>query len=152
MTQRSSARRFYIIIALLTLILAVLIASSFVPHKGTSERFELIENYLQALENKDERSMRRLVHPNFEARAAVQGKIEQLGGNEIALQEVCYSLLKPFITVASLRGSYVDENLQTQQIQERLFLKYEPGPFYIGYKGRWYLSLGQSKSFYSRDN
>lgn len=107
----------------------------------TPER--VVEQYLLALEKKDEELMLKLIPSKYSAQQAVEDKIAQLGGHKLQEYKVFYTKPKPVFWRANVQAFYTDDGGLRKKIDDTLTIVYEGGSILDFNKGRWYLLMGK---------
>jgi hypothetical protein len=117
-----------------------------VNHKlGAATPDRVIEQYLLALEAKDEQLIRQLVPENYIATQEIQAKISQFGGYKIQEHQFIYTKTKPTLWGAKVTGFYLDRNGNRQKFEDTISIIYQGKESWKLYQGRWYLLLGKSQ-------
>jgi hypothetical protein len=106
---------------------------------GTPDR--VVEQYLHALETKNEHSMLELVPENANFTRAIESKIGKIGGRKIQDRQITYAKPKPTLWEAKINGVTVDRNGNKQKIEDSIVLEYQNKGDLKLYAGRWYLVL-----------
>lgn len=124
------------------ILLLGLLSCSFVSLRGASTREEVVNNYLRALANKDEQSIKRLIPENYDVEQVVHEKVVRLGNRKLEQVEVSYQeLQKPDSVKVTIEGIYYDKpGFEGKRLRskDQLFL-HAAG-------NRWYLILGKRNS------
>lgn len=113
---------------------------------GADTPEQVIEQYLLALENKNEGLMRQLIPSEYSADQAVKDKIAQLGGHKIKEHKVVYTKPKPVFLRADVQGFYTSGNGVDKRFEDTLTIAYKGGSLLQFNRGRWYLLLGKGKA------
>ncbi len=108
---------------------------------GAGSPDRVVEQYLHALENKDESLMLQLLPENFPVDSKLKAKINKFGGHRIQDYQVIYNKPKPILWNAEIRGFYVDRSGIRQQFNDSIAIGYENKGQVKLYGGRWYLLL-----------
>lgn len=106
-------------------------------------RDEIIDKYLQSLENKDEAAIQSIVLRNNTNEQAAKRKLQKLGGHQFENVKVTYQEAKPQLTLVTVTGKYKEGNKQIP-FSETFSLVYERGSFWKNYQGQWFISLPKS--------
>lgn len=109
---------------------------------GADTPDQVVEQYLLALEKKDEELMLKLVPRRYSAEQAVEDKIAQLGGHKIQEYKVVYAKPKPVFLRANVQGFYTNDGVR-KKFDDTLTIVYEGGSILELNKGRWYLIMGK---------
>jgi hypothetical protein len=109
---------------------------------GADTAQQVVEQYLLALENKDEKLMLKLISREYSAKEAVKDKINRLGGHKIQEYKVTYTKPKPVFLRAKVQGFYTNHDVR-KRFDDTLTIVYQ-GESNLGInKGRWYLVMGK---------
>jgi hypothetical protein len=131
-----------------SILIVVLIATVFSSQactankRGAATPDRVVEQYLLALETKDENSILDLAPDNSNFTREVKAKIGRIGGRKIQDRQIIYTKPKPILWNATIRGFYLDRNGTKQKIEDSIVLEYQNKGDLKLYAGRWYLSLG----------
>jgi hypothetical protein len=106
---------------------------------GTPDR--VVEQYLLALENKDENSILQLVPEKSNFTKEAKAKIDKLGGQKITDRKIFYNKPKPVLWKAKINGVAVDRNGAKKKFEDLIVLEYQSKGELKLYAGRWYLLL-----------
>jgi hypothetical protein len=127
---------------LVVILVALSLQSCGVQNKyGAATPDRIVEQYLTALEQRNEPAIRRLMPEQSLAAAAIETKLDRLGGNRIQDRQIQYLKPKPSLWNANIRGFYVDRAGVKQQFSDSIFLEYQSKGELKLYAGRWYLLL-----------
>ena len=108
---------------------------------GAGSPDRVVEQYLQALENKDEILMVQLLPGRSPIEGKIKVKIDKFGGHKIQDRQIVYNKPKPVLWNAEIRGFYVDRSGTRQKFHDSISLSYENKGQVKLYGGRWYLLL-----------
>lgn len=108
---------------------------------GAATPDRVIEQYLLALEDRNDNSILRLM-PEKSSPELVKAKIDQLGGYKIQDRQVRYTKPKPTRWNASIQGLYVDRSGVKRKFDDSIVLEYQSKGELKLYAGHWYLLLG----------
>jgi hypothetical protein len=117
------------------------IQSCTVNKRGAPTPDRVVEQYLSALETKNERLMLELGAENYNFTKEVKAKIDKAGGYKIQDRQIIYTKPKPILWNAKIRGSYIDRNGIKQSFEDSIVLEYQNKGDLKLYAGRWYLLL-----------
>lgn len=109
---------------------------------GADTPDRVVEQYLLALEKKNEELMLKLIPKRYSAEQAVEDKIAQFGGHKIQEYKVSYVKPKSVFWRANVQAFYTDDGLR-KKIDDTLTIVYEGGSISQLNKGRWYLIMGK---------
>ena len=123
------------------ILLLILSACSLVNKRGVATREEVVNIYLNALKEKDERAILLLIPRDYQAEQAIQAKVTQLGRRGLYDVQVCYQeVIGPQNVNVIIQGFYnkgLDAASGRVKFKDTLIV--ESG------SGRWYLVLGKRK-------
>ncbi|WP_127087651.1 hypothetical protein [Dulcicalothrix desertica] len=144
MQSAQPMRKIFVSIGLtLSVVLAIfLISFNSLVSYGADSPDQVIEQYLLALENKDEDSILKLIPREYSAKLAVEDKIVEFGGNKIQERKIIYNKIKPVYLTANVQGFYTNSNGVRKKFEDTLIISYRGGSLLELNKGRWYLKLG----------
>lgn len=108
---------------------------------GAATPDRVVEQYLQALENKDERLMLRLLPEKSHINQAIESKILKTGGHKIQNRQISYTKSKPTLWNARIHGSFVDRAGIQRKFDDLIAIEYQSKGQVKLYAGRWYLLL-----------
>jgi hypothetical protein len=111
------------------------------PKSGAATPDRVVEQYLTALEKRNQPAIRRLMTEQSLATVAIKAKIDRLGGYQIQDRQIQYLKPKPSLWTANIRGFYVDRLGIKQQFNDSIVLVYQSKGELKLYAGRWYLVL-----------
>jgi hypothetical protein len=134
------------ILVIATLTIAYSLESCAARNKrGAATPNRVVEQYLLALETKDEKMMLNLAPENSILTKEVKAKIVKLGGSKIQNRKISYDKPTPMLWNAKLRGIYVDRQGKDQNFEDSIVLQYQSKGELKLYAGRWYLLLESPK-------
>jgi hypothetical protein len=133
-------RRFVLMISLIAIVFSLLACTANKNGAATPDR--VVEQYLQALETKDDRLMLRLVPEKSQVDRAIESKIFKIGGHKIQDRQINYTKSKPTFWNARLHGSFVDRAGIKRKFDDSIAIEYQSKGQLKLYGGRWYLLLG----------
>ena len=113
-----------------------------VNKQGAATPDQLVEQYLLALENKDDNLMLRLVPEQSRLDRAIESKIIRIGGHEIQGRQIIYIKSKPTFWNAKIQGFFIDRSGIKRKFNDSIAIEYQSKGQVKLYGGRWYLSLG----------
>jgi hypothetical protein len=108
---------------------------------GAATPDRVVEQYLTALETRNETSLMRLTPEKSPVAAEVKAKIERFGGYKIQDRQVKYTKPKPSLWNANIRGFYIDRRGNRQKFEDSIVIEYQSKGELKLYAGRWYLLL-----------
>ena len=107
---------------------------------ATPER--IVEQYLSALESRNETSILRLMPEESLAEKEIKAKIGKFGGHKIQNRQINYAKPTPTLWKAKLEGFYIDPTGVRQKFDDSIAIEYQNQGQVKLYRGRWYLLLG----------
>ena len=108
---------------------------------GAATPDRVVEQYLTALESRNQTSIQRLMPENYMAIDRLQAKIDRLGGYKIEQRQIKYIKVKPSFWNAKLQGFYVDRFGVKRKFEDSIVLEYQSKGELKLYAGHWYLLL-----------
>jgi hypothetical protein len=130
-----------VIAIFLVIILCLLQSCSGVNRHGSTTPDRVIEQYLLALEDKDQNSMIRLFPENAVVVNLVQAKIAKVGGHKIRNRQIKYTKSKPTLWDVRVQGFYLDNSDTRRKFDETIVIEYQSKGQVKQYGGRWYLKI-----------
>jgi hypothetical protein len=124
---------------LLIVIVMFWLQSCTVDKRGAGTPDRVVEQYLLALETKNEKLMLELVPENSNFARAVKTKIDKIGGQKIQARQITYVKPKPVLWEAKINGVTVDTNGIERKFDDSIVLEYQSKGELKLYAGRWYL-------------
>ena len=113
-----------------------------VSKQGAATPDRVVEQYLVALENKDDRLMRRLVPEKSQFDRVIESKILRIGGHKIQDRQISYTKSKPTFWNAKIQGFFVDHAGTKRKFDDSIEIEYQSKGQVKLYGGRWYLLFG----------
>jgi hypothetical protein len=138
--QLSIANRAILVVILVTIIFSLQSCGVHNKH-GAATPDRVVEQYLTALEERNELSILRLMPEKSLATTAIATKIDRLGGYKIQDRQIKYIKPKPSLWNANIQGFYIDRSGIKQQFNDSIVLAYQSKGELKLYAGRWYLLL-----------
>jgi hypothetical protein len=123
----------------LVIILCLLQSCSGINKSGAATPDQVVEQYLLALEDRDQNSVIRLFPENSAVKQQVQAKITKFGGYKIQDRQVKYTKSKPTRWNARVQGFYLDRLNSRHRFDEAITIEYQSKGQVKLYGGRWYL-------------
>ena len=111
---------------------------------GATTPNQVVEQYLLALEAKDDNLMLRLVPEQSRLNQVIESKILRIGGHKIQDRQISYTKSKPTFWNAKIQGSFVDRAGIKRKFDDSIAIEYQSKGQVKLYGGRWYLSLGNN--------
>ena len=108
---------------------------------GAATPNRVIEEYLLALENRDDALLRKLAPPQAIVSSEIKAKISKIGGHKIKNPQISYIKSKPTLWVAKIRGFYLDRAGKRNNFDESIEIEYQSKGQVKLYGGSWYLLL-----------
>ena len=137
--QRISQRALSGRVTVIVILLMMLSACNLVNKRGAATREKVVNTYLYALEEKDERAIISLISRDYQAEQAVQAKVAQLGGRKLSDVQVCYQeVVGPQNVNVTIQGFY---NKSLGAASGRV--KFKDTLIVQNGGDRWYLILGK---------
>lgn len=109
--------------------------------RGGATPENVVEQYLSALESKNENSMLQLTDENLTATGEIAAKIRRVGGYKIQSRQIDYDKFTPNLWKAKIKGNYVDRQGVTKKLEDSISIQYQSKGEPKSYAGRWYLLL-----------
>ena len=107
---------------------------------ATPER--IVEQYLLALEDRNETSILRLMPEKSLAGKEIKAKIGKLGGHKIQDRQINYTKPTPTLWNAKMEGFYIGPTGVRRKFDDSIAIEYQSKGQVKLYRGRWYLLLG----------
>jgi hypothetical protein len=123
----------------LVIILCLLQSCSGMNKHGAATPDRVIEQYLLALEDRDQSSVIRLFPENSSVETQVQAKITKFGGYKIQDRQIKYTKSKPTRWNVRVQGFYLDRLNSRHKFDETIAIEYQSKGQVKLYGGRWYL-------------
>jgi len=105
----------------------------------TPER--IVEQYLLALEDRNETSILRLMPEKSLANREIKAKIVKFGGHKIQDLQIKYTKSKPTLWTAKVEGFYMNPTGIRRKFDDSIAIEYQNKGQVKLYRGRWYLLL-----------
>ena len=106
---------------------------------GAATPGRAIEEYLLALENRDDALLRRLAPAQAVVGSEIKAKISKIGGHKIKNPQISYIKSKPTLWSARIRGFYLDRSGKRNNFDESIEIEYQSKGQVKLYGGSWYL-------------
>jgi hypothetical protein len=116
-----------------------------VNKQGAPTPERVVEQYLLALENKNENSILQLVDEDSTQARAIKAKIRKFGGYKINNRQIVYDKFTPNLWKVKIKGSHVDRQGIDKKIEDSISIQYQSKGEPKSYAGRWYLLLEDPK-------
>lgn len=130
------------IFVMVSIVITCSLQSCEAPNKrGAATPDRVVEQYLQALETKDEKLMLQLAPENAVPTRLIKAKIVKFGGHKIKSRKIVYDKPTPMRWNANLKGVYVNQQGKSQNFEDSIVLQYQNKDELKLYAGRWYLVL-----------
>ena len=110
-----------------------------VNKQGAATPDQLVEQYLLALEDKDDNLMLRLMPEQSRFDRMIESKILKIGGHKIQDRQISYTKSKPTFWNAKIQGSFVDRAGVKRKFDDSIDIEYQSKGQVKLYGGRWYL-------------
>ncbi len=141
MCDKISIRQRSISIIFMLFIVFCLQACKVEDKHGAATPDRVIEQYLLALENRDDALLSRLAPPQAAVRSEIKTKISKIGGHKIKNRQISYTKSKPTLWIARIRGFYLDRAGKRDNFDESIEIEYQSKGQVKLYGGSWYLLL-----------
>ncbi len=112
---------------------------------GAATPDRIVEQYLLALENRNENLMQQLVLEDVNATSDIRAKIVRFGGYKIQDFQINYIKHKPILWNAKIKGFYINAADKRKEFDDSIEIEYQSKGHVKLYGGRWYLLLGNRK-------
>jgi hypothetical protein len=140
MLSKMLSDRFSIHLKLASVITIVFLLQACTTEKnGANTPDRLVEQYLLALEQKNENSILQLVPENSIPTREIKDKITKIGGYKIQNRQVIYNKSTPLLWNVKMQGVYVDGQGTTKKFADSIVIQYQNKGDLKLYAGRWYL-------------
>jgi hypothetical protein len=110
--------------------------------RGAATPDRIVEQYLLALENRNENLMQQLVLEDVNTTKDIRAKIIRFGGHKIQERQINYIKHKPILWNAEIKGFYLNAADNRKEFDDSIELEYQSKGQVKLYGGRWYLLLG----------
>jgi hypothetical protein len=141
MSEKFSIRQRSISIIFMLLTILNLQACKVEDKNGAATPDRVIEQYLLALENRDDALLSRLAPPQASLSSEIKTKISKIGGHKIKNPQISYTKSKPTLWIARIRGFYLDRAGKRANFDESIEIEYQSKGQVKLYGGSWYLLL-----------
>jgi hypothetical protein len=108
---------------------------------GAATPDRIVEQYLLALENRDDALLRRLAPEDAVIGSEIKTKISKIGGHKIKDRQVSYTKFRPTFWAARIRGFYLDRTGKRHNFDDSIEIEYQSKGQVKLYGGSWYLLL-----------
>lgn len=125
--------------------LVLLLQACNTEKNGTSTPDQLVEQYLSALENKDEKLMLAIVPEHSVLTREIKAKIAKVGGYKIKNRQTIYAKSTPILWNAQIKGVYIDRQDISRKFEDVITIQYQNKGNLKAYSGRWYLLMKNIK-------
>lgn len=110
--------------------------------RGASTPERIVEQYLLALEDRNETLMLQLMPEESLAKKGIKAKIGKFGGHKIQDRQINYIKPTPTLWNAKMEGFYIDPTGVRKKFDDSIAIEYQNKGQVKLYRGRWYLLLG----------
>lgn len=107
---------------------------------GAATPDRVVEQYLLALETKDEKLMAKL-QPEDDVSKDTAETIARLGGHKLQDLQIKYTKANPALWHAKITATYLDRNNIRQTFVDTIAIIYDGKESWKLYSGRWFLAL-----------
>jgi hypothetical protein len=125
--------------------MVLLLQSCNVEKNGTSTPDQLVEQYLSALENKDEKLMLGIMPEHSVLTREIRAKIAKVGGYKIKSRQIIYNKSTSVLWNAQIKGVYIDHQNISKKLEDIITIQYQNKGNLKAYAGRWYLLTKNTK-------
>jgi hypothetical protein len=132
-------RRSILVIALIVII--CLLQSCHVHKRGAATPDRIVEQYLLALENKDEKLLLQLAPEDAVFTKEIETKVSRIGGYKIQDIKIHYFKSTPMLWSAKIQGGYIDRQGKNRNFEDSIVIQYQSKGELKLYAGRWYILL-----------
>jgi hypothetical protein len=108
---------------------------------GAATPGRVVEQYLLALENRDDILLRKLTPQQAAVSSEIKTKIGKIGGHKIKDPQISYTKFKPTLWTARIRGFYLDRAGKQNNFDDSIEIEYQSKGQVKLYGGSWYLLL-----------
>jgi hypothetical protein len=108
---------------------------------GAATPDRVVEQYLLALEDRDNNLMMGLAPENGVVRKKIEARMNKLGGHKIKDRQIIYVKPKPSLWKAKIQGFFIDRFGNRQKFDDSIAIEYQSKGQLKMYGGRWYLLL-----------
>ena len=110
--------------------------------RGAATPERIVEQYLLALEDRNETLMLQLMPEESLADKEIKAKIGKFGGHKIQDRQINYTKPTPTFWNAKMEGFYIDPTGIRKKFDDSIAIEYQNKGQVKLYRGRWYLLLG----------
>ena len=110
--------------------------------RGAATPDRIVEQYLLALEDRNETLMLQLMPEESLADKEIKAKIGKFGGHKIQDRQINYTKPTPTFWNAKMEGFYIDPTGIRKKFDDSIAIEYQNKGQVKLYRGRWYLLLG----------
>ncbi len=139
MYNKISIRQRSISIIFMLVVIFCLQACKAESKHGAATPERAIEEYMLALENKDDALLRKLAPAQAVVSREIKAKISKIGGHKIKNPQISYTKSKPTLWAARIRGFYLDRSGKRNNFDESIEIEYQSKGQVKLYGGSWYL-------------
>jgi hypothetical protein len=129
------------ILIVMTIAIVFSLQSCSVNKHGAATPDRVVEQYLLALEDQNDRLMFRLVPEKSQFDRIIKAKISKFGGHKIQDRQISYIKSKPTFWKAKIQGFFVDRAGIKRKFDDSIEIEYQSKGQVKLYGGRWYLLL-----------
>jgi hypothetical protein len=108
---------------------------------GAATPDRVVEQYLLALEDRNDNLMLRLVPEKAQFNRVIESKISKIGGHKIQDRQISYTKSNPTFWNAKIHGFFVDRAGIKRKFDDSIEIEYQSKGQVKLYGGRWYLLL-----------
>jgi hypothetical protein len=134
--------RSILVIAILAIVFSLPACNTNKNGAATPDR--VVEQYLLALENRDENLMLQLMPEHVTFSKEIKAKIVKFGGHKIQDRQIRYTKSKPTLWNAKIGGFYENRDGIRKSLDDSIAIEYQSKGQVKLYGGRWYLLLNRS--------
>lgn len=110
--------------------------------RGAATPDRIVEQYLLALEDRNETLMLQLMPEESLADKEIKAKIGKFGGHKIQDRQINYTKPTPTLWNAKMEGFYIAPTGIRKKFDDSIAIEYQNKGQVKLYRGRWYLLLG----------
>jgi hypothetical protein len=130
------------ILVVMTIAIVFSLQACSVNKHGAATPDQVVEQYLVALEDRNDHLMLRLVPEKSQFDRIIESKISKVGGRKIQDRQISYTKSKPTFWKAKIQGFFVDHTGIKRKFDDSIEIEYQSKGQIKLYGGRWYLLLG----------
>jgi hypothetical protein len=108
---------------------------------GAATPDRVVEQYLLALEDRDNNLMMGLAPENAVVSKQIEARMDKLGGHKIKDRQIIYVKPKSSLCNAKIQGFFIDRFGKHQKFDDSIAIEYQSKGQLKTYGGRWYLLL-----------